>query len=148
MEKKERRRLRTPLGTLKLTLVDGRLLDLRLPRRPPRAYRGPVPGSKGDWAELLELPPPAPEIGTAFQRRIWAAAAGIPPGETLSYVGLARIAGSPRAPRAVGQALGANPLPLLIPCHRVVRSDGSLGGFGPGTAWKIFLLGLERGDRG
>lgn len=81
---------------------------------------------------------------TPFQRRVLEAARTIPAGQTRSYRQVAEMIGRPRAARAVGQALGANPAPLLVPCHRVVGSGGSLGGFGSGLDWKIRLLELER----
>jgi methylated-DNA-[protein]-cysteine S-methyltransferase len=84
---------------------------------------------------------------TAFDRRVLAAMAAIPYGETCSYGDLARIIGSPRASRAVGHACGRNPVPLLLPCHRVVRSNGGLAGFGAGgVGVKAALLALERGE--
>ena len=70
---------------------------------------------------------PLPPAGTAFQRRVWAAIAAIPPGETRTYGALARGIGS--GPRAVGNACGANPYPVVVPCHRVVAAAGKLGGF-------------------
>lgn len=81
--------------------------------------------------------------GTPFQRRVWKAIATIPRGETRSYAWLARAAGRPRAVRAAANACGANPVPLLIPCHRVIASDGTLGGFSSGVAIKKTLLALE-----
>ena len=84
------------------------------------------------------------EAGTRFQRDVWEAASGIPRGELRSYQWLANTIGRPRAARAVGQALGANRLPIIIPCHRVVRVDGSLGGFSGGLHWKRRLIELER----
>ncbi|HLP42441.1 MAG TPA: methylated-DNA--[protein]-cysteine S-methyltransferase, partial [Fibrobacteria bacterium] len=81
--------------------------------------------------------------GTAFQLRIWAELARIPYGETWSYGELAKRAGSPGAARAVGTANGRNPLCILIPCHRVVRGTGDLGGFAGGVENKAFLLALE-----
>lgn len=86
--------------------------------------------------------PLAPE-GTAFQRRVWEALCAIPYGETLSYGELARRLGKPGASRAVGLANGRNPLPIVVPCHRVVGSDGSLTGFGGGLPTKTKLLRLE-----
>jgi len=74
---------------------------------------------------------------------VWDACARVPYGTTASYADLARAVRSPRAARAVGQALGANPLPILIPCHRILASDGSLGGYGGGLAMKRGLLALE-----
>ena len=82
--------------------------------------------------------------GTEFQLRVWAALRGIPYGETRSYREVARALQRPRAVRAVGSANGANPLPLVIPCHRVVASDGKLGGYGGGLALKAKLLAMER----
>lgn len=80
---------------------------------------------------------------TPFQRRVWVVLRGIPYGATQGYQEVARAVGMPRAARAVGQAVGANPIPLLIPCHRVVASDGSLGGFAWGLTWKRHLLQVE-----
>ena len=81
--------------------------------------------------------------GTAFQLEVLAALAKIPFGETRSYLDIARAIGRPRAVRAVGAANGRNPLPIVIPCHRVVGSNGSLTGFGGGLAAKEYLLALE-----
>lgn len=81
--------------------------------------------------------------GTPFQQAVWKLLSAIPYGETRSYAQLAAALGRPRAARAVGQANGANPLPIVIPCHRVVQRDGSLGGYGGGTALKGALLELE-----
>ena len=88
--------------------------------------------------------------GTAFQLRIWAELAAIPYGTTLSYGELAKRAGNPGAVRAAGTANGRNPLCILIPCHRVVRGTGELGGFAGGVENKAFLLALEGGkpDKG
>jgi methylated-DNA-[protein]-cysteine S-methyltransferase len=89
--------------------------------------------------------PDAVDFGqaTPFQRRVWDATRLIPYGETRSYRWVARQAESPGAARAVGQALGRNPLPVVIPCHRVIAGDGGLGGFGGGLAMKRQLLGME-----
>jgi len=81
--------------------------------------------------------------GTDFQRRMWAAVAGIPYGETRTYAEIAFAIGKPKAVRAVGAANGANPLPLVVPCHRVVGSDGSLAGYGGGLDVKRKLLEME-----
>lgn len=85
-------------------------------------------------------------MGTAFQRQVWAAARKIPYGVAASYEDVARLAGRPRASRAVGNALGANPIPIVVPCHRVIHADRSIGGFSSGLNWKRFLLELERGQ--
>lgn len=81
--------------------------------------------------------------GTIFQRRVWEITRRIPYGETQSYLWVARQMGRPRAARAVGQALGANPLPIIVPCHRVLTNTGGLGGFGGGLDMKRKLLKME-----
>ena len=86
--------------------------------------------------------------GTAFQRRAWTALAKIPYGETRSYGEQARRLGVPRAARAIGAANGANPLPIVLPCHRLVGADGSLTGFGGGLETKRWLLEFEATQRG
>ena len=81
---------------------------------------------------------------TPFRRAVWMAAREIPWGQTTSYAGLAKLMGrGPGAARAVGQALGANPTPIVVPCHRILAAGGGLGGFGAGLAWKRELLALE-----
>ena len=80
---------------------------------------------------------------TSFQRKVWEAAKGIHYGETRSYLWLANQIGRPRAARAVGQAMSRNPLAIIVPCHRVIASDGSLCGFGGGLEMKQRLLTLE-----
>lgn len=85
--------------------------------------------------------------GTPFQQRVWAELRRIPPGETRSYLDIATALGDPRATRAVGTANGANPVAVIVPCHRVVRSDGSLGGYAGGLDRKRALLAAETGQR-
>ena len=82
--------------------------------------------------------------GTAFQRSVWAALRRIPVGATMSYGALATAIGSPKASRAVGLANGANPIGLVVPCHRVIGADGSLTGYGGGMERKRWLLDHER----
>lgn len=96
----------------------------------------------GQAADIESFPVDLPEC-TEMQRKIWLSLREIPRGETRSYGWLARYVGEPHAPRAVGAAVGANPIPLWLPCHRVVASDGSLHGFGGGLAMKSALLELE-----
>jgi methylated-DNA-[protein]-cysteine S-methyltransferase len=86
---------------------------------------------------------PLEVVGTDFQKRVWRALRTIPFGETRSYSQVAGQIGSPRAVRAVGAANGRNPIPIIVPCHRVIGASGSLVGFGGGLEWKRFLLGLE-----
>lgn len=82
--------------------------------------------------------------GSDFQKKVWQALREIPYGETRSYLDIARRIGQSKACRAVGQANHANPLPIFLPCHRVIGRDGCLGGYAGGTAEKQFLLELER----
>ena len=101
----------------------------------------------------VEVPGSDPDIpldvrGTAFQERIWQELRRIPAGETRSYAELAAAAGRPKAVRAAGSANGANNVAVLIPCHRVIRSDGSTGGYAYGPAIKQELLRRERDRRG
>jgi len=96
----------------------------------------------GENADLDAFPVDLPEC-QPFQRKVWLALREIPRGETRSYGWLARRVDAPEAARAVGAAVGANPIPLWLPCHRVVASDGSLHGFGGGLAMKQELLELE-----
>ena len=83
--------------------------------------------------------------GTPFQQRVWNAVRAIPYGKTASYQDIAWEVGCPKGPRAVGQAMGRNPVPLIVPCHRVVQSGGGLGGFGGGLPLKRRLLEMEAG---
>lgn len=105
-----------------------------------------------DWiAQLLESGRDAPRPalaprGTPFQRRVWDALQRIPAGSTLSYAALACEIGAPSSVRAVAAAVGRNPLSLLVPCHRVIGSDGSLTGYAGGLARKRALLARERGE--
>jgi len=147
----------SPVGPLLLAADDTglRLIEFHAPRHPARI------GS--DWREgdnaVLEATraqlgeyfagtrrgfelPLAPQ-GTEFQRRVWWALAEIPYGATISYAQLAARVGKPSATRAVGAANGRNPLPIVLPCHRVIGADGSLTGFGGGLPTKRFLLALE-----
>lgn len=93
--------------------------------------------------ELKEFDVPLTLIGTDFQKSVWRALAEIPFGETISYGELAVRIGKPKASRAVGAANGANPIPVIIPCHRVIGSNKSLTGFGGGVETKAFLLNHE-----
>ena len=99
-----------------------------------RVWQGRVAG---------ELPPLDLKTATDFQRQVWAALRQIPAGQTKSYGQVAAAMGRPGAARAVGNACAANPIPLLIPCHRVLASGGRLGGFSGGLPWKRRLLAQE-----
>jgi methylated-DNA-[protein]-cysteine S-methyltransferase len=99
-----------------------------------RALAGREPG---------DLPPLDLSCGTDFQQRVWQAMRRIPLGQTWSYGQLAEAIGRPKAVRAVGQACGANPIPVLVPCHRVVAAGRTLGGFSAPLNWKVRLLTCE-----
>lgn len=90
-----------------------------------------------------ELPPLDLSAGTAFQRHVWEELTWTPCGETRSYAEIAKAIRKPKAVRAVGGACGANPIPLLIPCHRVLAANRKLGGFSGGLEWKRKLLAAE-----
>jgi len=102
------------------------------------AIRGYFKGTIKRFSLPLDL-----ENATDFERAVWKTTCAIPYSETRSYGWVASMIRRPEAVRAVGNALGRNPLPIFIPCHRVVRSNGSLGGFGAGLDWKQRLLELE-----
>lgn len=151
--------LATRLGTFRARFdADGRLAALLLPETSPPAGDGPpataeVPSPPPLVRQLDEFAArsrrefdlPLALAGTAFQRRVWEELCRIPYGATISYGELARRIGRPAAVRAVAQACGANPVPVVVPCHRVVGADGRLVGYGGGLPWKRFLLALEGG---
>ncbi len=111
----------------------------------PGAGRGPHLEQIGAYLDghLRTFDLPLRMLGTDFQRRAWRALLQIPYGACWTYGQQARAMGAPRAVRAVGQANGANPLPLVVPCHRVVGAGGGLGGFAAGLDLKRALLDLE-----
>jgi O-6-methylguanine DNA methyltransferase len=90
-----------------------------------------------------KLPPLDLDSGTDFQRQVWSALQKIEAGKTRSYLEIAKLIGNPRAVRAVGGACGANPIPVLIPCHRVLAANHKIGGFSGGLDWKRTLLARE-----
>jgi AraC family transcriptional regulator of adaptative response/methylated-DNA-[protein]-cysteine methyltransferase len=139
--------------------VDRRGLEREILRLRKRTKFAIVPGDHAmlDWAaaEIAEYfagtrksftVPLAPR-GTEFQRRVWDALLAIPPGETCSYAEVARTIGQPGAVRAVARAIGDNYRGIIIPCHRVIGSDGSLTGYGGGLARKQWLLDHERSSK-
>jgi methylated-DNA-[protein]-cysteine S-methyltransferase len=95
-------------------------------------------GKPVDFEDKLDL-----SSGTKFQKKVWASCRSIPYGQTRSYGWIARQIGKPGASRAVGNALGKNPIPIIIPCHRVLAADGGIGGFSGGLSAKLRLLKLE-----
>lgn len=151
----------SPVGPLTLVAAGGRLtgLYMQVRRHAPGAAALGEPGdpdaepfaaAAGQLAayfagDLTSFDLPLGMAGTPFQRRVWAQLLEIPFGQTVSYGELAVAIGKPSASRAVGLANGRNPISIVVPCHRVVGSDGSLTGYGGGLDRKRFLLALERG---
>ncbi len=152
----------SPLGDLTLTATAAGLCGVYFPGHQH------LPQSHGSWLQddgarfaaarswldryfARERPGPLPTLaivgGTAFQKRVWAALHDIPPGQTCSYGALARRIQASAAVRAVGAAVGRNPLSILVPCHRVIGSNGALTGFAGGVERKRWLLAHELGER-
>jgi methylated-DNA-[protein]-cysteine S-methyltransferase len=130
-----------PRGLRSLEFPDGRIEEAAADER-ARELADQLDGYLR--GELTEFSIPLDPAGTAFQLRVWEELRRIPYGQTRSYLEVATAIGRPERARAVGAANGANPIPILIPCHRVIGSDGSLVGFGAGLGWKRRLLELER----
>jgi methylated-DNA-[protein]-cysteine S-methyltransferase len=150
-------RVATPIGELTLVATDAGLREVLFAGEEPpvqaaEAPADPVLAAAADqlraWfageRTAFDLPLDL-AAATAFQRRAWLALAEIPYATTRSYGEQARVLGAPRAARAVGAANGRNPLPIVLPCHRLVGADGSLTGFGGGLEVKRALLDHEAG---
>jgi methylated-DNA-[protein]-cysteine S-methyltransferase len=149
----------SPVGKLRLAADDAGLRELRFARGldpdgvDPSWREDPAPLAEAIRqlrayfaAELRTFNLPLAPLGTPFQLRVWQQLRKIPWGETISYGELATRIGNPKASRAVGLANGANPIAIIVPCHRVVGSNGKLTGYGGGLEIKQFLLALERSD--
>jgi len=141
------------LGYLGLPHANGRGLEGWLERCAPGARRKQALAPNRDAIRQVldyldgkrtEFDLPLDLRGTEFQESVWRALLEIPYGETRTYQELARSVGKPRAVRAVGSANGANPIPLIVPCHRVIATGGKLGGYGGGLEAKAWLLAMER----
>jgi AraC family transcriptional regulator, regulatory protein of adaptative response / methylated-DNA-[protein]-cysteine methyltransferase len=141
----------TDKGICRLTFGDG---EEELRARFPNAHIAPGGAALADLLSAAVAAVEAPERphalpldvrGTAFQEAVWRELSRIPPGESLSYAALAARAGKPGAARAAGTACGANPVAILIPCHRARRGDGSAGGYAWGLEMKAKLLAREQG---
>ncbi len=138
----------TEKGICRLTFGEG---EGALRRKFPNADIRPDDGTISPWvaAALTQIERPSDHQlpldvrGTAFQEKVWAELRKIPLGQTRSYADIAAAVGSPGAVRAVGTANGSNPVSVLVPCHRVIRSDGRLGGYGGGLPNKVTLLAAE-----
>lgn len=142
------RTIETPIGALTLTASADAVTAVRFGAQSARDASPLLDAAETQLREYFARArrtfdlPLAPH-GTAFQQRVWAALRAIPYGETRTYGELAAAIGNPRAARAVGMANHRNPLPILIPCHRVIGADGSLTGYAGGMAAKRRLLALE-----
>ena len=140
----------TPIGTLWLAGDEDGLTAVSFDPLPAGA-ESPVCGEAAEQleayfaGELRDFQLPLAPRGTDFQRSVWAAVAAIPYGGTASYLEIATTLGRPAACRAIGAANGRNPLPVVIPCHRVIGAAGGLTGYGGGLARKRALLDLEAG---
>jgi methylated-DNA-[protein]-cysteine S-methyltransferase len=155
--------LDSPVGPLTLVATDGALSGLYMEKQrhlpSEETFGAPDDPDTEPFAtvaaqltayfagELTEFDVPLALHGTPFQERVWTALQGIPYGETTTYGDLAAELGSPTASRAVGLANGRNPVGVIVPCHRVVGSTGSLTGYGGGLDRKRYLLDFERKTR-
>ncbi|HXH53099.1 MAG TPA: methylated-DNA--[protein]-cysteine S-methyltransferase [Sphingomicrobium sp.] len=143
----------TAKGICRLSFDEGEdALRRRFPHATIRADDGPMASLIAAAVAAVERPASAPDLpldvrGTAFQEAVWRELRKIPAGETRSYADIAAAVGQPGAVRAVGTANGSNPVAVLVPCHRVIRSDGSLGGYAGGLDRKRRLLAAEKGLR-
>jgi AraC family transcriptional regulator of adaptative response/methylated-DNA-[protein]-cysteine methyltransferase len=150
----------TDVGLCLLEFTDRRMLEAQMRRLQSLLKQPLVPGDHPHLGKTREelaayfdkklttFTVPLVFRGTSFEERVWKELCRIPYGETRSYAGLAERVGSPGAQRAVGRANGMNRIAIVIPCHRVVNSDGKLGGYGGGLWRKHWLLGLEGGRVG
>jgi methylated-DNA-[protein]-cysteine S-methyltransferase len=149
--------IESPVGPLLLVADDAGLRQIlfvngRHHARPEASWKEDAAPLKDTVSQLRayfagereEFDLPLAPDGTAFQQDVWRRLCEIPYGETISYGELARRIGNPQASRAVGLANGSNPIPIVIPCHRVIGSNGKLTGYGGGLPIKEKLLGLEK----
>ena len=164
-----RRTFETPVGPMMALASDAALCALefwkpgRMTRLDARLRRWFAPfeiedgtnaltARTGEWLDRYFAggqsdDPPLDMRGAAFELKVWAALRQIPLGQTTSYGEIARQLGAPGASRAVGMANGANPIAIIVPCHRVIGSNGTLTGYGGGLERKKWLLDHERGQR-
>ena len=149
--------IESPLGPLLLVSNNAGLCEIQFMngrhaahvkpewKKNPAALKEPVRQLRAYFAgELQDFDLPLAPQGTEFQQNVWAELCKIPYGETISYGELARRIGNPNASRAVGLANGSNPIPVIIPCHRVIGANGKLTGYGGGLHIKEKLLALEK----
>ncbi len=144
--------LKTPVGWLRIEATDMaitavRFIDAPENKRPDNDLSRAGKGQLEAWfrRERSDFDLPLAPKGTEFQRAVWKALQRIPYGETRDYAQQAELIGRPRAMRAVGAANGANPIAIVVPCHRVIGRDGSLTGYRGGLERKKWLLAFEQG---
>ena len=133
----------SPLGVITLGIRAGALALLDLPGEARPSVGAEELRTEYFAGRRQHFDLPLAPVGTAFQRAVWAELARVPYGQTLSYLQLAQRLGKPAAVRAVAQALGRNPIAIILPCHRIISSGGGLGGFSAGLETKRRLLQLE-----
>jgi methylated-DNA-[protein]-cysteine S-methyltransferase len=149
----------TPIGVLRIDGDEEVITQITLPEKGTKAQSPTAPSGKNAApaavsaavkqlreyfaGERTQFDLPLELEGTPFQKDVWLALAEIPYGKTISYSELASMVGRPTAFRAVGQANGANPIPIVLPCHRVLASGGRIGGYGGGLDMKRQLLAIE-----
>lgn len=131
------KRILTPIGTIEIRTKNGRVIRVNLPKN-PRLFN-----CRYKYEDLANLVPDL-SIGTPFQQKVWRYIRKIPYGHRVTYKNIADDLKLGRAYRAVGQACRSNPMPIVVPCHRVISSNGALGGYSWGARWKKFLLELEK----
>ena len=142
----------SPIGVVRLTEADGFITRIELTDAADAVHTSPTPLLHESAQQILafldgkrqQLDFPIRMVGTPFQQRVWHALQQIPYGTTRTYGEIAAAIGNPRASRAVGMACNKNPLPFIVPCHRVVGANGKLTGFAYGTDAKQWLLELEK----
>lgn len=145
--------IKTPIGVLRISALEGFITELFFAKDAKVSFEKPKTSLMQTFSVQLSeyflgtrksFDVPFVTKGTAFQELVWEALCQIPYGQTRSYKQVAQMIGHPRAARAVGMANNKNPLPILIPCHRVIGANGKLVGYGGGLTLKEDLLELER----
>lgn len=145
-------KLLTELGTIYLVTMNNQIIELNFESNEDVSISDKLSELAGRTMEQLneyatgkrcDFDLPLNLMGTNFQQDVWSELIKIPFGETISYFELANRLNAPKAVRAVGGANGKNPIPIIVPCHRVIAKDGSLGGYSGGLDWKRKLLKIE-----